>query len=127
MLQRVSLVMGLLFAAGCSADRPTAQAVCKKIVVERSGGRDCEERSPDGLGAAAVSSYWYTLANGENAQVLQFQKASDYEATERAFDAAAVLAGPHRYGNKEALIFIQMNKGASPAEVTAARDTLNEL
>ena len=51
---------------------------------------------------------------GHGGAVMAFEKSEDYDATVQAFAAAAVMAGPHRYGNPKARIFVQFNEGASP-------------
>ena len=60
----------------------------------------------------------FDLAHGKTGQVLRFNDDAGYDATVKAFGAAAVLAGPHRYGKPGALVFVQLN-AATPAEVGA--------
>lgn len=64
---------------------------------------------------------------GKTGQVLRFAKSSDYEATVKAFDAAAVLAGRHRYGSSKALIFVQLNSEASSDVGAKAEGIVNAL
>ena len=90
---------------------------CKKL--EAAGvAANCREDLPGGLGAAAVEKALFDLPSvpGKGGQVLRFEKEAYYEQTVDAFAAAALLAGPHRYGSKSKLIFVQMNDGA-PLEV----------
>lgn len=77
------------------------------------GGSGCKEDKPGGLGAAAWAKYAFDLEEpkGKTCQVLSFKKSADLEATEKAFDGQAALAGPHRYANKDALIYVQCNEG----------------
>ena len=115
-----------LSLVACSKDPPTAMGVCKKL--EETGvASKCESRAPSGIGAAAIEAADFRLANGEGAQVLTFRTAGDLEATESAFTAAAVLAGPHRYSSKEALVFVQMNLSASKAEAEKVQSVLSDL
>ncbi len=98
---------------GCSK-KPTAMDACRKI--EASGvGAACKEDKPGGLGAAASEKAVFDLPSvpGKTGQVLRFEKEESYVTTEGSFEKAATLAGPHRYGSKKALIFVQANEGLS--------------
>lgn len=94
-------------------EKPSAKDICAKIE-KRGLGVRCVKETPGGIGSAAIAKYGFELAATTSpdarGQVLQFRSVADYDATVRAFDGAAVLAGPHRYGNREALIFVQVNK-----------------
>lgn len=111
--------MGKLFAvwivlvAACSP-KPTAADVCKKI--EASGlASGCKEEKPGGLGASATERYVFDLPSvpGKGGQVLRFDREDAYTSTETSFTSAAALTGPHRYGSKKALVFVQANDGLS--------------
>lgn len=111
---RIVLPLALLLLLPACAKRPTAMEACKKL--EATGAAaSCREDKPGGLGAAAVEKAVFDLpgAAGKTGQVLRFDKDDAYAATEASFTGAALLAGPHRYGSKKALIFVQANESAS--------------
>ncbi|XXX79181.1 hypothetical protein WMF30_10445 [Sorangium sp. So ce134] len=106
------LVFGLVLS-GCSA-KPAAADVCAKL--EAAGiAKNCRESKPLALTARAAQKYDFDLVEvpGKTGQVLTFAADEDYSATVEAFKAMAMLAGPHRYGNQKARVFLQMNDGAS--------------
>lgn len=109
----------VLLLVGCSKPQIPASDVCTKLVAAGVAS-NCKTEPPGGLGAAASEHVVFDLPSvpGKTGQVLRFDKASDYEATSKAFDAAAVLAGRHRYGSASALIYVQLHSGA-PADVGA--------
>lgn len=112
---------------GCSA-KPSAVEVCGKL--EAAGvARGCRADAPGGIGAAARDRAVFDLPSpaGATGQVLTFGKASDYTATVQAFDAAAVLAGRHRYGSESARVFVQMNAEASEELGAKARAVVSGL
>jgi hypothetical protein len=82
------------------------------------GGTGCKEDKPGGLAAAATSNYVFDLADprGRTCQILGFKSENDLDATVKAFDAAAALAGPHRYPNKKRLLFVQCNSDMPAAD-----------
>lgn len=99
--------------AGCKS-KPSAGAVCSQL--EAAGvASNCKNAEPRGIGAAAAERVTFDISDGrgEDGQVLRFEKDSDFKATVAAFDAAAALAGRHRYGAESALIFVQLNSGTS--------------
>ncbi len=101
---------------GCSS-KPTAMSVCQKI--EASGvGAKCHEEKPGGLGAAAVERAEFELPSvpGKGGSVLRFDREEFYTTTEDSYGKLAMVAGPHRYGSKKALVFVQMNEGLSLAD-----------
>lgn len=53
---------------------------------------------------------------GESGQVMVFSDSKIYDKTVAAYDEVASIAGPHRYGSSNALVFIQINDGLSAAE-----------
>lgn len=108
----VGLAMLLL---GCG--KPSAMDVCKKL--EAAGvAANCRVDQPNGLGAGAAEKVAFDLPSvpTKGGAVMRFEREEVYTSTESAFTAAAALAGPHRYGSKKALIFVQMNDKA-PADV----------
>lgn len=124
---RVHVFALLALVFGC-ASRPTASEVCKKI--EGAGlGKNCRETSPKGLNARARHMVDFDLPSvpGKGAGVLEFEKDDDYEATVKAFEAAALLAGPHRYGNAKARIFVQANDKLGLAEGNKLRALIEGL
>ena len=50
--------------------------------------------------------------------MLTFNKAEDLDTVASFFEEAIVLSGPHRYANRSALVFVQINSDAS-AEIGA--------
>ncbi len=117
MKNRISMpvlgTFGLIILLGC-AQKPSASAVCKKI--ESSGiGKGCTQVKPDKINARAKTKFDFDLVGvpGEKGAVLDFESDADYSATVEAYAAAAMLAGPHRYGNPSTRIFVQLNSGAS--------------
>lgn len=111
-MNRIVIALLVVGALGCGK-KPTAMAVCKQI--EAAGvGTGCKEDKPGGLGAAASEKAVFDLPTvpGKGGAVYAFPNDDAFEATEKAFEGAAMLAGPHRYGSKKARIFVQMNEGA---------------
>lgn len=111
-MKSVLKIIGLLMlvtASGC-AKKPTAMEVCQKIVASGVGA-NCRAAKPEGLGAAAAERADFDLPSvpGKTGGVMSFEKEALFTATEDSFAKAAMLAGPHRYGSKKALIFVQMN------------------
>lgn len=109
---RTILLVTVVGLSACGQKPGDAKAACETLAKE-IGGSNCKEDQPAGLGAAAWSKYAFDLEEpkGKTCQVLAFKKAEDLEATAKAFDGAAMLAGPHRYSNKAALIYVQCNEG----------------
>lgn len=107
------LLVTLLALAGCSKNVSALDA-CKKLEADGIAS-GCKESAPGGLGAAAVERAEFSLPSvpDKGGQVLKFENEGAYTRTVGAFEEAAVLAGPHRYGSKSRLIFVQMNEGAS--------------
>lgn len=103
------MVVGLVFLA-CSAKKPSAMDVCKKLEADGVAAK-CAADTPGGIGAAAKERVTFELPSvpGESGQVLSFEREDFYDSTEKAFAAAAALAGRHQYGSKKALIFVQLN------------------
>ena len=126
-MRKIAVLVLVLGIVGCSK-KPTADEVCKKI--ESSGvGANCHSSQPSGLGANAVERVEFDLPSvqGKTGAVMRFDSEDKYTATENAFTGASALAGPHRYGSKRSLIFVQMNSGLSApdgAKVKAIVDAL---
>jgi hypothetical protein len=122
----VLVACGLLLAA-CKG-KPTALAVCEKISAVGAGA-NCRADKPGGLGSAAKEKAVFDVPGVKDAtgQVLNFDKASDYSATVKAFDAMAALAGRFRYGSESALIFVQMNSETPPEVGAKAEKVVSDL
>jgi hypothetical protein len=88
----------------------SAKAICEALT-SKGFGTNCTEDKPGGLGAAAWERYAFDLPDpkGKTCQILTFKTDADFQATLKAFDGAAALAGPHRYGNAKARVFVQCN------------------
>ncbi|MDC3985790.1 hypothetical protein [Polyangium jinanense] len=107
-----TIVLPLLLLSACT--KPTAKEAADKLVAAGVLA-NCTQEPPRGLNARA-SEYWkceLPSVPGEGAGVMTFADDDAYQTTIKAFDGAAVLAGPHRYGNARARVFVQMNQGAS--------------
>jgi hypothetical protein len=121
------VVVVALFEFGCSKS-VTAMDVCRTL--EKDGvAANCREDKPGGLGAAAIENAQFDLPSvpGKTGQVMRFDRSDAFEATETLFVKAAMLAGPHRYGNKQKMIFVQINQGLSLELGKAAKATVDKL
>lgn len=117
----------LVTALGCSKG-PSAMDVCKQI--EATGvASNCRTDTPRGLGLAAKELVAFDLTNvsGKSGQVLKFADVDTYTKTVDAYDAAAMLAGPHRYGSKTARVFVQANSGLSGEDGMKIRGVVSAL
>lgn len=115
-MKRWVAMVFVLVVAGC-AKKPTAMEACKKI--EAAGvAANCRASTPGGLGGAAVAKAEFDLPSvpGKTGQVLQLADDDAFVKTEQGFAGAAVLSGPHRYGNKAKGIFVQANIGLPAAD-----------
>ncbi len=125
---KVAIVSVLvLVSVGCSK-KPTAMEVCKQV--ESSGvASGCRADTPNGIGAAASEKVSFDLPSvpGKTGAVFGFADDEAYDKTEKAFAAAAVLAGPHRYGSKKARSFVQINSGLSAADGAKAKAVVDGL
>ncbi len=105
----------------------SAMDACKKL--EAAGvAAQCKADKPTGLGIHASEAVAFELPALPNhgGAIFRFDSADDYDKTVKMF-AAASLAGPHRYGNRDRLIFTQFNSEASAdvgAKAKAAIDAL---
>jgi hypothetical protein len=125
----LALILTGLAVGGCGA-KPNPVDVCKSLEaagVAKAG--TCKEDKPGMISARAQEMQSFELANvpGEGGQVLSFANADAYTATTTAFEKAAMLAGPHRYGSAKALIFVQMNAGASLEDGKKAKAVVDAL
>ncbi|XXY23346.1 hypothetical protein WME88_27420 [Sorangium sp. So ce216] len=114
MLVRAALLTLVVLATSACSKPPTAAEACAKL---EAGGiaKNCAEVKPRALTARASQNFNFDLVEvpGKTGQVMSFAAEDDYNATVEGFKTMAILAGPHRYGNPKARIFVQMNEGAS--------------
>lgn len=104
-----------LLASACSKTTPSTATVCGKLVAAGVAA-NCHPQTPKVINALAREQTEFDLPSvpGHGGAVLGFDKDSDYDGTVKAYEAAAALAGPYRFGNATARVFVQMNDGASP-------------
>jgi hypothetical protein len=121
------IVFGAVSLLGCNKS-VTSMDVCGKLV-QAGVAAACREKKPEGLGAAAIEAADFDLPSvpGKTGQILRFEKSDYYQKTYDAFAAAALLAGPHRYGSEKKLIFVQMNSGASLEDGKRAKAVIDSL
>lgn len=126
-MKKALLVASLLLAAGC-AKTPSAADVCAKLVADGIAS-NCKEAKPVMISARAKTRVDFDLVHnaGKGGSVLDFAAADDYDATEKAYAAAAMLAGPHRYGNAKARVFVQMASEASLDDGKKAKAVVDAL
>ena len=88
------------------------------MIVDLGVGANCTEDEPGGLGIGADEKYQFELPSvpGESGQVLVFSDSKIYDKTIAAYNEVSSIAGPHRYGSSNALVFVQINEGLSAAE-----------
>lgn len=113
----VIAAVSLTLMIGCS--KPKATDVCHEIE-KSSVGANCRAGTPGGVNATASERIDFDLPSvkgkdgkPEEGSVFSFANDEAYTSTERAYAGLAALAGPHRYGNAKARIFVQMNSGLS--------------
>jgi len=123
----VLLMFAVTATAGCGA-KPTASEVCAKLVTV-GVAQGCKQNVPTAMNARAKEEYVFDLVapKGKTGHVLAFEKAEDYDATVKAYEAMAMLAGSHRYGSAKAQIFVQLNSEASLDTGKKARAVVDEL
>lgn len=124
---RLMLVL-LVGLCGCQA-KPTASDVCAKLEAQGVAKGCSVTAERGGLVGAAKERVNFVLAEDaeKKGQVLSFGTAGELDATAKAFEAAAVLAGRHRYSSPKALIFVQMNAEASDATGAKAKAVVDGL
>lgn len=115
---RATLVLSLaVLSCNRAPSGPSAGDVCHQL--EAAGvAAKCQvaSRGDAGLLAQAASEiveFDLPSVPGKRGTVLRFADAASYEQTVKGYEAAAILAGPHRYGSSRARIFVQMNSAAS--------------
>lgn len=113
-MRQILLVALPVVVVACSKP-PSSADVCQKLVAAGVAS-NCHADTPIGLGARANEETAFDLTSvpGHGGAVFAFEKADDFESTVKAFEGASVLAGPWRFGNAKARIFVQMNDGAKP-------------
>lgn len=101
-------------APSATAPAPADPAELCRTLEQAGIAQGCERTLPGGISARARLRYDFDLVSvpGKGGSVLSFETADDYEATVSAYAEVAVLAGPHRYGNRDRLVFVQLNEGA---------------
>lgn len=101
--------------SACHGSTPAPSDVCSKLAAAGVAA-NCRRETPKMINARAADDYEFDLPSvpGHGGAVLSFAKDDDYTATVAAYEAMAMLAGPHRYGNPKARIFVQFNEGAPP-------------
>lgn len=112
-MRRIALLTLPFLAVACSKP-PTAKEAADRLTAAGILS-NCKQEAPKGLNAKA-SEYWHCdlpSVPGEGAGVMSFEKDDAYQTTVAAFEAMAMVAGSHRYGNEKARIFVQMNSEAS--------------
>ena len=110
------------------ASDSAAQRVCAEI--ERAGiGDNCVRGEGNGLQLAATEVYDFDLRSvpGEGGAVMAFDDVALYRKTVQAYEDAASLAGPHRYGSESALIFVQINEGLSSSDGQKVKEIVDSL
>ncbi|MDH6284930.1 hypothetical protein [Prescottella agglutinans] len=102
--------------------------MCAKI--EKSGvGANCSQDEPGGLGIGATENYAFDLPSvpGRSGQVMVFDDPKIYKKTVDAYAEMSGLAGPHRYGNERALVFVQINEGLSAQDGKTVKSIVDGL
>src|SRR4051812_35691679 len=98
-MKKIVLAVALALLSVSCARQPTAAEVCAKL--EAAGiARGCHEVKPAGISAGARERVDFDLVSvpGKGGAAMIFEKAEGYEAALKAYEATAVLGGPH-YGN----------------------------
>jgi hypothetical protein len=113
----IALAAFLSFAGCSKLSPPTPKGVADKLTAEGIL-TNCTQAQPKAFTARASEVWSCDLPSvpGKGANVMGFADDAAYEATVKAFEGAALLAGGHRYGNAKARIFVQMNQDA-PLEI----------
>lgn len=125
--QSTSFGLPSMLTAGCGS-KPTAVDVCAKL--EANGvAKNCKPGERGGLSSTASEKVVFDLVDvpEKTGQVLRFDDTGAYRQAVDSFQAAATLAGPHRYGSEKALIFVQISDAASEAIGAKAKATVDGL
>ena len=90
---------------------PTPESVCAELVTAGIA-TNCRRTVPGGAGSRARERYDFDLVSvpGEGGSVFSFDTDADYDWTVDFYADLALVSGPHRYGNRDRRIFLQMNK-----------------
>jgi hypothetical protein len=107
------MLVGLVLVS-CSKKAPTAMEACQKLV-EAGVAANCHDHKPGGLAANARRGAEFDLPSvpGKTGAVWTFDEEAAFDSTVQSYDNAKVMSGPHRYGNRKAMVFTQMNSGLS--------------
>ncbi len=127
MQKLIVLTIAVMCLAACSK-KPSALETCQKL--EAAGiAAGCKADQPAGLGAGAKEKVAFDLPSvaGKTGAVFTFGDDAAFDATVGAFEKAAILAGPHRYGSKKALTFVQINNGLAAADGAKAKGVVDAL
>ncbi len=114
--------------ASIVSPKPSAKEACEKLVAAGLGS-GCKEVKPEGVNVRCASKYDFDLKApaGKGAGVMSFANAEDYKFTVDLYTSTAMIAGPHRYGNEKALVFVQMNRDASLEDGKKAKAVIDAL
>lgn len=107
-MHRALFIFAAFAIVACGSKKPTAAEVCSAL--EKAGEvKSCAAATPGGIGAGASAKAQADLpsAAGKTCQILQFASPEAYDGAAKAFEGAAMLVGPHRYGNREKLVYVQ--------------------
>ena len=118
------VVVAFLSAVGCTK-HSSAVEVCHKL--EGAGvATGCHGIPPTGVGAGAAETAQFELTEmpEHEGTVYRFEDGAAYDKTAAALDAAT-RTGPHPFGSRKALIFVQLNSN-TPSDIAAHVRTLVE-
>jgi hypothetical protein len=119
-------ILACLSAFGCSKG-PTALEFCQKL--EGAGvATACHVAPPAGMSAAASETALFELKDlpEHDGIVCRFKDPAAYDKTEAAF-AAESWTGPHRFGSRKALVFVNLNSN-TPSDIAAhAKELVDAL
>lgn len=105
---------------------PSALDACHKLA--RDGvAQNCRVDSPGGLQLAAREVVLFDLRGSGTGAVLTFDDVERYDRTVKVYDDMAAMVGPHRYGNRQRLVFVQMNMHAPRSDADAVANVLEGL
>lgn len=125
----VAVAAVVVLALLACKSKPGALDVCRKLEADGVAAR-CElTQERGGLVGAAKERVNFDIPSnpGNKGQVLTFNSENDLDATTKGFDAAAMLAGRHRYANRSALVFVQLNSETNDATGSKAKAVVDGL
>lgn len=113
-MHRTTVCLVLLAFSNCSKKPLTPLEFCA-LLAKDGLAAGCRETKPRGLAANARRAAEFDLPSvpGKTGAIWWFETAEALEATVQSYDAARVLAGPHRYANRGQRLFVQINDGLS--------------